>query len=264
MDIVVCIKQVPNPEQFSKITIDQQTGIIRREGIPTVTNPLDRNALEEALRIREKFSGKVTAITMGPPNAREVLEEALAMGVDEAVLLCDRDFAGADTWSTALTLAEAIKKIGRFDLVLCGNEAVDGATGQVGPQIAEFLGIPHVTYVNKVEFVDGESLIVTRTIERGYMKVKTGLPVVLAVVRGINEFRLPTVMAIIEAASKEIATWSCQDIGTGPENVGLKGSPTQVTACFELDVKRKREILEGTPEVIAKQAAQKLRELEAI
>lgn len=264
MDIIVCIKQVPNPEHFSKITIDPQKGTIRREGIPAVVNPWDRHALEEALRIRERFSGKVTAISMGPPQAREALEEALAMGIDDAVLLCDRAFAGADTLATAYALAGAIKKLGKFDLVLCGNETVDGATGQVGPQVAELLGVGHVTYVNKVEFVDGESLIATRTIERGCLKVKVRLPALLAVVREINKFRLPTALSIIEATKKEIKTWTNKDIGAREETIGLSGSPTQVTGGFKLELKRKCEILDDSPEVMAKEAVEKLRELGAI
>lgn len=264
MDIIVCVKQVPNPEHFSKITMDPVRGTINRKGIPVVTNPLDKHAVEEALRIREKFPGKVTAISMCPPEARETLEEALAMGADEAVLLCDRAFAGADTWATAYTLAEAIKKLGSFGLVLCGNESVDGATGQVGPQLAEFLGIPHVTYVKKVEFVDGETLIATRAIERGHMKVKVKLPALLAVIREINQYRLPTVMDIMEATRKEIKNWSCQDIGASKVCIGLDGSPTRVTGGFELDLKRKRDILKGSPESMAKEAVKRLRELGVI
>ncbi|MGV8057365.1 MAG: electron transfer flavoprotein subunit beta/FixA family protein [Smithellaceae bacterium] len=240
MDIIVCIKQVPSPEHFSKITIDPQTGTIRRSGIPTVMNPLDKHAIEEALRIREKFSGKITAISMGPPQAREVLEEALAMGADDAVLLCSPAFAGADTLATAYPLAGAIKKTGKFDLIFCGNETVDGATGQVGPQIAELLDIPHISYVTKVEFSGSDSLIVTRSIEHGHLKIKSGLPVLLAVARKINQYRLPTVLAIMEAAGKEISTWTEQDIGLSSDAVGLTGSPTRVVGCFELTSKRKK------------------------
>ncbi len=264
MDIIVCIKQVPNPEQFSKIRMDPERGTINREGIPAVINPLDRHALEEALRIREQFSGKVTAISMGPPQAKETLEEALAMGVDDAILLCDRAFAGADTLATAYALFGAIKKLGKFALILRGNESADGATGQVGPQVAELLGIPHVTYVNKVELVDGESLIATRTIERGYLKVKARLPALLAVVREINQFRLPTVLEIIEAARKEIKVWNAKDIEAKTETIGLDGSPTRVTGGFELKSKRKGDILEGSPEVMARKAVEKLRALGAI
>ena len=216
------------------------------------------------MRIRERFSGKVTAISMGPPQAKETLEEALAMGIDDAVLLCDRAFAGADTLATAYPLAGAIEKLGKFDLILCGNESVDGATGQVGPQIAELLDIPHVTYVNKVEFADGGTLIVTRTIEWGYLKIKVRLPALLTVVRKINQFRLPTVMGIIEATGKEIKVWNAEDIQAKNETIGLDGSPTRVIGGFELESKRKGEILEGTPEVMARKAVEKLHELGVI
>lgn len=264
MNIVVCIKQVPNPEQFSKIKIDPVSGAINREGIPAVINPLDRHALEEALRIRERFLGKVIAVSMGPPQAKEALEEALAMGVDDAVLLCDQAFAAADTLATAYPLAGAIKKLGKFALILCGNETVDGATGQVGPQVAELLGIPHVTYVDKVEFVDEGSMIVTRTIERGYLKIEVRLPALLTVVRKINQFRLPTAMGIIEAIRKEIKVWNAEYIEAQNETIGLDGSPTRVIGGFELESKRKGEILEGSPEVMAREAVAKLRELGAI
>lgn len=258
LDIVVCVKQVPDPEQFSKITVDPATGSIRREGVPAIINPLDRHALEEGLRIRDRFSGKVTAISMGPSQVRESLEEALAMGVDGAILLCDRAFAGADTLATAYALAGAIRKLGKFDLVLCGNETVDGATGQVGPQVAELLGITHVSYVSKVEFVNGDSLLVTRTIEHGYLKIETRLPALLAVVKEINQFRLPTVLDILKATKKEIKLWDAEDIKASRETIGLNGSPTQVIGSFKLEVKRKREILKGSPEEMAEEAVKKL------
>ena len=264
MDIIVCIKQVPDPEQFSKIKMDPVSGTIQREGVSTVINPLDKHALEEALKIREQFSGKVTAISMGPPQAKEALQEALAMGIDDAVLLCDRAFAGADTLATAYCLAGAINKLGKFDLIFCGNETVDGATGQVGPQVAELLDIPHVTYVNKVEFADESALIITRIIERGHLKIKTKLPVLLAVVRGINKFRLPTAMGIINAATTEIKVWNAEDTGAKNDTIGLDGSPTRVIGGFGLETKRRREMLEGSPEVMAKEAVKKLRELGGI
>lgn len=264
LNTVVCIKQVPDPEHFSEITLDPVTKTIRREGIPLVINPLDRHALEEGLRIREKFSGKVTAISMGPPQARQVLEEALAMGVDDTVLLCDRAFAGADTWATACALAGGIKKLGHFDLILCGNETVDGATGQVGPQLAEFLDIPHITFVNGIEFAGERSLVARRAIEYGYLKVQVKLPCLISVIREINQFRLPTVMAIMEASEKEIKIWGCHDVDTKVDAIGLKGSPTQVARVFEHKVKRGGEILNGTPEEVARKAVARLRELGAI
>lgn len=264
LDIVVCIKQVPDPEYFSKITIDPVKQTIRREGIPTIMNPLDKHALEEGLRIKERFSGRITAISMGPPNTREVLEEALAMGIDNAVLLCDRAFAGADTLATAFPLASGIKKLGNFDLILCGNETVDGATGQVGPQLAELLGIPHITFVSEIEWSGERNLIVKRTLERGYMKLQVTLPVLLSVVRGINEPRLPTVLGIMEATEKEITCFNANDIDVPEGTIGLNGSPTRVTDVFEHESKRRCEILEGRPEDAVKRAIKRLHELKAI
>ncbi|MFA4911218.1 MAG: electron transfer flavoprotein subunit beta/FixA family protein [Desulfobacteria bacterium] len=264
LDIVVCIKQVPDPEYFSRITIDPVKQTIRRDGIPTIINPLDKHALEEGLKIKEKFSGKVTAVTMGPPSAREVLEEALALGIDDAVLLCDRAFAGADTLATAYPLASGIKKLGNFDLILCGNETVDGATGQVGPQLAELLGIPHVTFVNEIEWTNERDLIVKSTLERGYMKLQVTLPVLLSVVKEINEPRLPTVLGIMEATEKEIKFFNAKDIDVREGTIGLAGSPTRVADVFEHKSKRKGEIIEGLPEDAVKRAVKRLRELKAI
>ena len=261
LNIIVCVKQVPHPEHFSRITLDPIRQTISREGIPAVINPLDLHALEEALRIREELSGKVTAISMGPPQARCALEEALAIGADDAVLLCDKSFAGADTLATAYSLACGIKRLGRFALILCGNETIDSATGQVGPQLAEFLDIPHVTSVSQIAFEQGSSLIVRQALEEGYMKVRVKLPAMLAVAKGINQPRLPTVWAIMEAGSKEMQIWGASDIGATQDMIGLEGSPTHVTGIFERDTTRRREILEGSPRQIAKKAVNRLHEL---
>jgi len=259
-DIIVCIKQVPHPEHFDKITLDPRTGSIRRQGIPTVLNPLDKHALEEALRIREKYSGKVTAITMGPPQAREVLEEAYAMGVDEGVVLCDMTLAGADSYATAYTLAQGVKRIGKFDLILCGNESIDGATGQVGPQLAELLGIPHVTYVSEITWSGPKEALVKREIEYGHLKVKVKMPAVMTVMKSINNYRLPTVMDIMGAAGKEIQDWCCEDIEGEKTCVGLLGSPTRVVGMAQLESRRKRELLKRSEEEMVQTAVKRLRE----
>ena len=261
LDIIVCIKQVPHPEHFSRITLDPTRHTITREGIPAIINPLDRHALEEALRIREELSGKVTVISMGPPQARHAIEEALAIGADNGVLLCDESFAGADTLATAYSLAYGIQKLGHFALILCGNETIDSATGQVAPQLAEFLDVPHVTSVAQVAFEQEGSLIVRQVLEGGYMKVRVRLPAVLAVTKEINQPRLPTVWAIMEASSKEMQIWGASDIGAAPDRIGLAGSPTQVTGVFEHDTRRRREIIEGSPSQIAKKAVDRLQEL---
>ena len=261
LSIVVCIKQVPNPEHFSRVSLDPVTKTITREGIPIIINPGDKNAIEEGARIRERFSGKVSVLTMGPPQARKSLEEALAMGADEAFLLCDRAFAAADTLATAYTLARAIQKIGHFDLILCGNETVDSGTGQVGPQVAQLLGITCVANVEEIAFEDERTLIVKRALERGHMKVEVGLPALIAVNQEINKPRLATAFGIIEAAEKEIKVWSCEDIGAGPGNVGGKGSPTAVMEIVERRLKHKGEIMTGSPEEMVKGAIRKIKEL---
>jgi electron transfer flavoprotein beta subunit len=261
LNVVVCIKQVPHPEHFSRITLDPARQTITREGIPAIINPLDRHALEEALKIREQFSGKVTAISMGPPQARQALEEALAIGADNAMLLCDKSFAGADTLATAYSLACGIKKLGDFALILCGNETVDSATGQVGPQLAELLDVPHVTSVIQISFEQGNTLIAKQALEQGYMKVRVKLPALLAVAKEINQPRLPTVLGIMEARNKELQVWGTSDIEATPDTIGLAGSPTQVAGIFKRDITRRREILKGTPEQITKKAVERLREL---
>lgn len=260
LNSIVCIKQVPHPEHFSKISLDPVTGSIRRAGIPSVLNPLDKNALEEALRIREKFSGKVTAITMGPPQAREVLEEAYAIGVDEGALLCDLTLAGADSLATAYTLAKGIERVGKYDLILCGNESIDGATQQVGPQLAELLGIPHVTHVVEVNWLNEGEALVKREIEYGYLKVKVRMPAVMTVLKNINTCRLPSVLDIMGAVGKEIQSWSCCDIEGEKECVGLPGSPTRVVGIVPLESKRKREMLKGSEAEMAQMAVKRLRE----
>jgi electron transfer flavoprotein beta subunit len=261
LDIVVCIKQVPNPEHFSRISLDPVTKTITREGIPVITNPWDKNALEEGLRIRERFSGKVVVLSMGPPQTRKSLEEALAMGADEAFLLCDRAFAAADTLATAYTLARGIQKIGHCDLVLCGNETVDSGTGQVGPQVAQFLGITCVTNVKEVSFEGERKLIVKRSLERGHMKVKVGLPALLAVSKEINKPRIVTAFGIMQAAERQTQAWGCEDIRAEPDSIGGDGSPTRVVETFEHRPKRKGEIMTGSPEEMVKKAIQKVREL---
>ncbi len=255
---------MPHPEHFSRIKLDPVLQTISREGIPTVINPLDRHAIEEALKIREEFSGKVTVVSMGPPQARRALEEALAMGADNAILLCDKSFAGADTLATAYSLACCIRKFGSFNLILCGNETIDSATGQVGPQLAEFLDIPHVTSVKQITIEQSNSLIVKQALEQGYMKVRVELPALLAVTKEINQPRLATVWAIMEAKSKEIKVWGASDIGASADMIGLAGSPTQVTGVFERVTTRKKEIYQGVSLHIAKRAVERLQELIAV
>lgn len=260
-EIIVCIKQIPDPEHFSKISLDPATKTITRQGIPAVINPADKNALEEALRIRERYSGKVAVATMGPSQARRALEEALAMGADEAVLLCDTAFAEADTLATAYSLACNIRDMGTFDLILCGNETADSGTGQVGPQLAEFLGIPCVSNVKEIAVEQGMNLVVKQALERGYLKVKLGLPAVITVTKEINSPRLVTAFGIMEAAEKQIKGLCCTDFDVDPSCIGRAGSPTEVLEPIELPRRRKGEIMTGPPEEAVRKAVEKIKEL---
>ena len=244
MKIVVCIKQVPDS---SEVKINPETNTLMRDGVPSIINPYDMHALEAGLQIREKAGGSVTAITMGPPQAESALREALSLGVDQAVLLSDRAFAGSDTWATAYTLAKAIEHIGA-DVILCGKQAIDGDTAQVGPEIAEFLDMPHVSYIRKIDEVDEKRIVVQRLMDDGYDVVEAALPVLLTVVRELNEPRMPSLKGKMAAKKAEIRRLSSADIGTDEQSVGLKGSPTQVRNIFAPEARKDRKMLEGTAE----------------
>ncbi len=259
LKIAVCIKQISDPEYFSQITLDPVTGSIQRDKVPAILNPLDENALEEGIRIKEKYSGKLTVVTMGPPQAREVLDWALALGADDAVLLTDRAFGGADTLATAYTLAEYMRKMGNPDIIICGNQTEDGATGQVAPQLAEILNIPRVTNVSEVEFIDQETIVAKQNIEYGgYLKVKVQLPALIAVVKEINEVRDITAEGLMDAYDKDFATLSAADLEANPDYIGNNGSPTKVVGTFKQEIDRQKEILSGPPQELAKKVLEKL------
>jgi len=232
LNIIVCIKQVPDT---TEVKINPETGTLIREGVPSIVNPFDMYAIEEGLRLKEQFGGKVTVVSMGPPQAKEALKEAVAMGADEAVLLSDRAFAGSDTWATAYTLSQAIRKLGQFDVILCGKQAIDGDTGQVGPGIARQLGITQLTYVFKILKLDPQSraLVVERLLEEGREVVEAQLPALLTVVKDINQPRYPTFLGIRRATKLDIPVWGAADLPeTDAGKLGLKGSPTQVVKVF--------------------------------
>ena len=232
MNIIVCIKQVPDT---TEVKINPETGTLIREGVPSIVNPFDTYAIEEGLRLKEQFGGKVTVLSMGPPQAMEALKEAVAMGADEAILLSDRDFAGSDTWATAYTLSRAIQKCGPFDIILCGKQAIDGDTGQVGPGIARQLDISQLTYVFKIRKLDPEArtILVERLLEEGREVVETTLPALLTVVKDINQPRYPTFLGIRRATKMQIPTWGAADLANvDASKLGLKGSPTQVVRVF--------------------------------
>lgn len=259
MHIVVCIKQVPDTEHLKSVKTDPETGTIIREGVPSIVNPFDEFAVEEAVRLKEQHRGKVTVITMGPPQAQEALVHCLSVGADEAILISDRAFAGADTLATGYTLAAAIRKLGQCDLILCGQQAIDGDTAQVGPGIAENLHLPQVTYVNKVT-LEGKKLRAQREVEEGAEVIETRLPALVTVVKGINEPRIPSFSSIAEALEKEIPTWTAQNLEVDPERLGLQGSPTRVIRVWTPEPRGGGQILTGEPEETARKLAQILRE----
>jgi len=248
MNIIVCIKQVP---ETTEVRINPETNTLIREGVKSIINPFDMYAIEEAVRLKEKMGGKATVITMGPPQAEAALREAISLGMDEAILVCDRAFAGSDTWATSYTLSGAIKKIGAFDLIICGKQASDGDTAQVGPGISAHLDIPQVTYVKKIEEVKEKLMRVERMMEEGYEIIEIPLPCLLTVVKEINEPRLPSLKGMMRAKSAQITTWGQNDLNLDPRQIGLSGSPTQVVKIFTPPHRTGGQILKGEiPEIV--------------
>ncbi len=239
MEFIVCVKQVPDT---TEIKIDPATNILIRQGVPSIVNPFDKNALEAALQLKEKHGGKVTVITMGPSQAEEALKECLAMGADDAYLVSDRAFGGADTLATSYTLAAAIRKMGKFDVILCGKQAIDGDTAQVGPEIAEYLDIPQITYAAKVD-ISGDVVRVEREHEDGYEVIESQMPILLTVVKSINEPRFPSVKGTMKANRKTIPVITVSDLDVDPDRLGLKGSPTQVRKIFSPQQRTQGEII---------------------
>ena len=257
MDIVVCIKQVP---ETTDIGWDSKTGTLMREGAGGILNPNDKNALEAALQLKEKHGGTVTALSMGPPQAEDALRETLSMGVDKAILLSDEQFAGADTLSTSRALRLALKKIARFDLVLCGKESSDAATAQVGPQLAELLNLPQLTYATEVS-IKNNSVRIKQKLEDGFRILETSFPALITVERELNQPRIPPMDSIMEAyRDKEVQVLRAEDLGGDKEHFGLKGSPTQSRKVYSKKVKKgKVTILQGEPDEIARELIQTLK-----
>ena len=261
MNILVCLKQVPGTTQ---VRIDSETNTLVREGIKNIVNPFDTYALEEGVRLKEQYGGKVTAISMGPPHAEEVLREAISTGADETVLLSDSAFAGADTLATAYTLTQAINKIGDYDLVICGRQTIDGDTAQVGPELAEMLDIPIVTYVSRIEEIDGGQMRVQRMVEDGYETIETPLPALITVVKEINIPRLPSLRGLAKAKSAVIPVWNAEELGADQNMVGRTGSATWVIKIFFPQRVRQGEILEGSPEDQTEALINRLRDTKLI
>ena len=242
MNIVVCLKQVPGTMD---VKIDPQTNNLVRQGTNNVINPFDTYALEEGVRLKERFGGRVTAISMGPPQAEAMLREAISLGADEAILLSDKAFAGADTWATAYTLASAVNKLGQHDLIICGRQTLDGDTGQVGPELAEMLNVPFVAYVSRIEEIGDGQMRVQRLVEDGHEVIGTPLPAVISVVKEINVPRLPSLRGIAKSKSAVIPVWTVPELGVDQSMVGLAGSFTKVIKIFFPQRVCQSEIFQG-------------------
>jgi electron transfer flavoprotein beta subunit len=257
MHFVVSIKQVPDTND---VKIDPVTNTLMRDGVAAIINPFDMYAIEEGLRLRDRVGGTVTALTMGPPQADAALREAITMGVDEAILVSDRAFAGSDTYATSYTLAMALKKIGDADVVICGKQAADGDTAQVGPGMATHLDIPQVTYVRKVREIEDGRIVAERLLENGYEVIESSLPCLLTVVKEINEPRLPSLRGKMAARKAVITAWTAEDLGADPAMLGLDGSPTKVVRIFTPENRTVAEILRGEPHEVVDILVENLKE----
>ena len=257
MHFVVCIKQVP---ETTDVKINPDTNTLIREGVESIINPFDMYAIEEAVRLKEKLGGKVTAISMGPPQAESALREAISMGVDEGILVSDRAFAGSDTWATSYTLASAIKKIEDATVILFGKQASDGDTAQVGPGVATHLELPQITYVRKIEEISESTIRAERLLENGYETIEAPLPCVITVVKEINEPRLPSLKGKMAARKASIDTWSAETIEADPKKIGLDGSPTKVIKIFTPPPRAGGEVFEGEPHETVPRLVEALRE----
>ncbi len=258
MNIVVCIKQVPNT---TEIKIDPTTNTLVREGVESIINPFDLYAIEEAVRLKEQHGGKVTAISMGPPQVESALREAVSMGMDEIILLTDRKFAGSDTWATSLTLAAAINKLKSFDIIFFGQQAIDGDTAQVGPGVATHINIPQTCFVKQIESIEGKKIRVERLMEDGHDIVEMNMPVVLTAVKEINVPRLPSLRGKRNAKRAELITWNADDLGLNETDIGLNGSPTQVVKIFTPEHQKEGEKYELPTEDLVDILCKKLKEL---
>nr|WP_092075009.1 electron transfer flavoprotein subunit beta/FixA family protein [Dendrosporobacter quercicolus]NSL50088.1 electron transfer flavoprotein subunit beta/FixA family protein [Dendrosporobacter quercicolus DSM 1736]SDN26700.1 electron transfer flavoprotein beta subunit [Dendrosporobacter quercicolus] len=259
LNIAVCIKSVPDPNDYDKITIDMRTKTITRTGIPTIVNPADKSALEAALQVKEKYGGKVVVFCMAPPEAKSELYEAMAMGADEAVLLSDRAFAGADTLATSYTLAQGIKQNGAFDLVFTGTESADGATAQVPSQLAEWLGIAHLWNVKEFAFNNDREIQAKVKLDNAVGEYVIKLPALLAVAREANKPRYTSAMGVMKARKKPLAVLGKTELKADESLLGQQGSPTWPGDIAIPSMARKGQQLTGTPEEIAVQIFTKLR-----
>jgi len=255
VNIVVCIKQVP---ESTEVRVDPKTNALIREGVKSIVNPVDENAVEAALQLRDQHGGTVTVITMGPPQAEEALRHTLAMGADEAILLSDPASRGSDTLATSYVLAQMVRKIGDVDLILCGKQAIDGDTGQVGPGLAERLGIPQVTFAIGLEVTDGR-LQARRVLDDFFEVLEVKLPAVVTVVKQINDPRHPSMKNVLKAKRAEIAKWTLADLAADPKQSGFEGSPTQVLKVWPPEKRSGGRRLEGSAEEVVDELAETIK-----
>jgi len=261
MKIIVPIKQVPDTHN---VQISKQTGTLQREGVPTIINPEDKNAIETALTLKRLHNAEVITITMGPPQAEEALAEAIGMGVDKGILITDKAFAGADTLATAYTLKCAIDYLGSFDLIICGRQAIDGDTAQVGPQLASALNIPQVTYVTNIT-IEGNKAKITKDAGEEIHVLEGNLPLLITVTKDANEPRYPSIPQMLDAYRKnKIQILTSKELNIDKTRIGLEGSPTLVKRTFSPSKKHDTEIISGTPQEIARTLFDKLHELKLI
>jgi electron transfer flavoprotein beta subunit len=256
MKIIVCVKQVPDAKD---VRLDPETNTLAREGVESIMNPYDQHALEAGVSIKEAVGGEVTVISMGPPQAEEVLRQAISCGADKGVLVSDRSFAGADTWATSYTLAKAIMTLGDFDLIICGKQAIDGDTAQVGPGLAMRLGIPYATCIQKIREAGDSAIVMERMMDDGYDVLKSGLPLLITVVKDINQPRVPSLKGKMKAKKAEIQMLNAEDIGADQACIGLPGSPTQVVKVFPPEPRGERAILSGSVDEQVEQLVDRLK-----
>jgi electron transfer flavoprotein beta subunit len=262
--VIVCVKPVPDPQAWDRLRMDPGTKTLIREGIPSVINPLDKQAIEAALQIKDAHGTEVVLLSMAPDSSLPVLREALAMGADRAVLLSDKWFAGSDTLATSRILATGIRSLAPFDLIFCGNYTLDGSTAQVPSQVAELLGIPNIMHVSHLEFGYPGRLVVTQKIEHGYVKLAAAPPVLLSFTKEANKPRLITFLEILAAESREITIWDNADLNLGAGLIGLGGSPTQMADLLLRRKTRQGLRLEGSPEEVVRRLADKIHQLGVI
>lgn len=262
MNIIVCIKQVPGT---SEVEVDKETGVLKREGIDSKMNPYDLFAIETAVKLKEETGAKVSVVSMGPPQATEIIQEAYMMGVDEGALISDRLFAGADVLATSYTISQGVKKVGQYDLIICGKQTTDGDTAQVGPELAEFLGIPHIANVKKVVEVKEHSIIVDMDLAHAVQRVEVNYPCLITVEKDINQPRLPSFRRKLATKNQAIPIYSFKDFADQNENnYGINGSPTRVLRIFSPEANHDREMWKDTSDVLVDRLTNKLKELKYV